>query len=42
MNIDAVIISNTSDSTRDKLKNIQKHQKGGLSGKPIEDKNLQI
>jgi dihydroorotate dehydrogenase len=36
-NIDAIIISNTSDSTRDKLSDIQKHQKGGLSGKPIED-----
>ena len=38
--IDAVIISNTSDSTRDKLNDIQKHQKGGLSGKPIEDKTI--
>ena len=38
-NIEAVIISNTSDSTRDKLKNIQSHQKGGLSGKPIEEKS---
>ena len=37
--IDAVIISNTSDGTRDNLKDIQKHQKGGLSGKPIEDKS---
>ncbi len=37
--IEAVIISNSSDSTREKLKNIQKHQKGGLSGKPIEDKS---
>ncbi len=35
-NIEAVIVSNTSDSTRDNLKNIQGHQKGGLSGKPIE------
>ena len=37
--IEAVIISNTSDITREKLKDIQKHQKGGLSGKPIEDKS---
>ena len=37
--IEAVIISNTSEATREKLKNIQKHQKGGLSGKPIEDKS---
>ena len=35
-NVEAVIVSNTSDSTRDKLRNIQGHQKGGLSGKPIE------
>jgi dihydroorotate dehydrogenase len=35
--IEAVIISNTSNSLREKLKDIQKHQKGGLSGKPIED-----
>ena len=41
-NIDAVIISNTSDSTRDKLSNILKHQKGGLSGKPIEEKSTNL
>ncbi len=34
--IKAIIVSNTSDSLRDKLKSIQSHQKGGLSGKPIE------
>ncbi len=34
-----VIVSNTSDSTRDNLVNIQKHQKGGLSGKPIKEKS---
>ena len=38
-NIDAVIVSNTSDSTRDNLKDIQGHQKGGLSGKPIQLKS---
>ena len=38
-NIEAAIISNTSNDTREKLKDIQKHQKGGLSGKPIEDKS---
>jgi dihydroorotate dehydrogenase len=37
--IKAVIISNTSDSSRDSLRDIQKHQKGGLSGKPIETKS---
>ena len=34
-----IIISNTSESSRNNLKNIQKHQKGGLSGKPIEIKS---
>ena len=37
--IKAVIISNTSESSRDMLVNIQRHQKGGLSGKPIEKKS---
>ena len=37
--VEAVIISNTSNATRENLKDIQKHQKGGLSGKPIEDKS---
>ena len=41
-NVEAVIVSNTSDSTRDKLKNIQGHQKGGLSGKPIEKKSTNL
>tara|TARA_B100000902_G_scaffold199846_1_gene190483 strand:- start:2480 stop:3526 length:1047 start_codon:yes stop_codon:yes gene_type:complete len=40
--IDAIIISNTSDSTRDKLKNVQSFQKGGLSGKPIESKSTKL
>ena len=38
-NIKIVIISNTSDKTRDSLKNISKFEKGGLSGKPIEQKS---
>jgi dihydroorotate dehydrogenase len=37
--IKAVIISNTSDSSRNMLSDIQRHQKGGLSGKPIETKS---
>tara|TARA_Y100000741_G_scaffold11895_1_gene9627 strand:- start:1782 stop:2834 length:1053 start_codon:yes stop_codon:yes gene_type:complete len=41
-NIGGIIISNTSDSSRDKLKNIQRHQKGGLSGKPIELKSTEL
>ena len=41
--IKLVIISNTSDGTRENLKNINKFEKGGLSGKPIEKKtNLLI
>ena len=40
--IEAVILSNTSDATRDKLNDIQKHQKGGLSGKPIEEKSTKL
>ena len=41
-NVEAVIISNTSDSTREGLSNISKHQKGGLSGKPIEEKSTNL
>ena len=41
-NIEAVIISNTSDSSRDNLSNILKHQKGGLSGKPIEEQSTEL
>ena len=40
--IDAVIISNTSDSTRDGLTDILRYQKGGLSGKPIEEKSTKL
>ena len=41
-NIEAVIISNTSDSSRNNLSNMQRHQKGGLSGKPIEEKSTKL
>ncbi len=41
-NIEAIIISNTSDSSRENLNNILKHQKGGLSGKPIEEKSTKL
>ena len=41
-NIEAIIISNTSDASRESLINIQKHQKGGLSGKPIEEKSTKL
>ena len=40
--IEAVSISNSSDATRDNLKNVQGHQKGGLSGKPIELKSTRL
>ena len=33
--IEIIIVSNTSDKNRDKLKNIHKLEKGGLSGKPL-------
>jgi dihydroorotate dehydrogenase len=33
----AVIVSNTTSGNREKLQNILKHQKGGLSGKPLEE-----
>ena len=37
--VSAIIISNTSEASRETLQNIQRHQKGGLSGKPIEKKS---
>ena len=40
--IEVIIVGNTSDSTRENLSNIQRHQKGGLSGKPIEDKSTKL
>ena len=40
--IKAIIVSNTSEATRDKLSNIQRHQKGGLSGKPIKEKSTKL
>ena len=35
--IKAVIVSNTTDGNRDGLKNHKKFQKGGLSGKPLNE-----
>ena len=40
--IEATIISNTSDTTRENLQNTQSYQKGGLSGKPIEFKSSEL
>ena len=34
--VSAIIISNTTTKNREKLNDILKHQKGGLSGKPLE------
>ena len=35
--VNALIVSNTTDQNRDNLKDHQKYQKGGLSGKPLND-----
>ena len=35
--ISAIIVSNTTAKNREKLNDILKHQKGGLSGKPLEE-----
>ena len=40
--VSAIIISNTTESGRENLRNILKHQKGGLSGKPIEEKSNKL
>ena len=37
--IPAIIISNTTEDNRDNLINSNKYQKGGLSGKPLEQKS---
>ena len=38
-NLEIVIVSNTTDKNRDNLKNINKLEEGGLSGKPLEKKS---
>ena len=35
--INAIILTNTTDSNRGNLRNIQKNESGGLSGKPLEE-----
>ena len=40
--VSAVIVSNTTDDNRENLQNISKHQKGGLSGKPLEEKSNKL
>ena len=37
--VDLVILSNTTDQNRDNLKNVNKLEKGGLSGKPLEKRS---
>ncbi len=37
--VKALIISNTTEAGRENLKDMQKYQKGGLSGKPLENKS---
>ena len=41
-NVSAIIVSNTTANNRENLKDITKHQKGGLSGKPIAKKSTQL
>ena len=38
-NVAAAIISNSTDANRENLKNVNKFEKGGLSGKPLESKS---
>ena len=35
--ISGIIISNTTDSNRENLFDVQKNEKGGLSGQPLKD-----
>ena len=40
--IKGIIVSNTTEGKRENLTNISKHQKGGLSGKPLESRSNQL
>jgi dihydroorotate dehydrogenase len=40
--ISAIIVSNTTENRQENLKNILKYQKGGLSGKPLEQKSNEL
>jgi len=40
--VSAIIVSNTTEGNRENLQNILKHQKGGLSGKPLEEKSNKL
>ena len=40
--VKAIIVSNTTEDNRENLQDTSKHQKGGLSGKPLELKSNQL
>ena len=40
--VSAIIVSNTTENNRENLKSAKKHQKGGLSGKPLEERSNQL
>ena len=40
--IDILIVSNTTEKNRETLKNINKLEKGGLSGKPVENRSNEL
>jgi dihydroorotate dehydrogenase len=40
--IKGIIVSNTTNGNRENLINMSKHQKGGLSGKPLETRSNQL
>ena len=40
--VNAIIVSNTTAKNREKLNDILKHQKGGLSGKPLEEETNKL
>ena len=40
--VSAIIVSNTTAQNREKLNDILKHQKGGLSGKPLEEESNRL
>ena len=41
-NVEALIVSNTTDKNRENLSNINKLEQGGLSGKPLEKKSNEL
>ncbi len=41
-NVEALIVSNTTDKNRENLSNINKLEKGGLSGKPLEKRSNEL